>query len=72
MRKAADNKDMTRAGLLNAVRSLESVDYEGMLPQGAGSPDDGVFRQSLIYKPDGAQGRRPAETHRHADRIGSS
>ncbi|TWP52289.1 ABC transporter substrate-binding protein [Lentzea tibetensis] len=58
LQKAADNKDLTRAGLLNAVRQLDSVDYEGMLPSGAGkqtgSPNDHVFRQSLIYKPDDA------------------
>jgi hypothetical protein len=56
--KAAENKDLTRAGLLAAVNSLTSVDYEGMLPQGAGnysgSPDDAVFRQSVINKPDEA------------------
>ncbi|MBY8854021.1 hypothetical protein K7G98_39655, partial [Saccharothrix sp. MB29] len=32
LQKAAENKDLTRAGVLNAVRQLESVDYEGMLP----------------------------------------
>ena len=56
--KAAENKDLTRAGLLAAVKSLTSVDYEGMLPQGAGnysgSPNDRVFRQSEVNKPDNA------------------
>ena len=56
--KAAENKDLTRAGLLAAVKSLTSVDYEGMLPAGAGNysgkPNDTVFRQSLISKPDPA------------------
>ncbi|HEX8865081.1 MAG TPA: hypothetical protein VF821_05435, partial [Lentzea sp.] len=56
--KAAANKDLTRAGLLAAVRQLTSVDYEGMLPSGAGnfsaSAQDAVFRQSLIYRPDDA------------------
>ncbi|HEV2782927.1 MAG TPA: ABC transporter substrate-binding protein [Actinophytocola sp.] len=54
--KAAENKDLTRQGLLNAVKSLTSVDYEGMLPSGAGNyngePNDTVFRQSQIAKPD--------------------
>ena len=56
--KAAANKDLTRAGLLTAVRQLTSVDYEGMLPSGAGnfsaSAQDALFRQSLIYRPDDA------------------
>ncbi|MFL6144573.1 MAG: ABC transporter substrate-binding protein [Labedaea sp.] len=56
--KAAENKDLTRAGLLKAVKSLKEVDYEGMLPKGAGnyngSPNDTVFRQSQIAKPDAA------------------
>ena len=34
LEKAAENKDLTRAGLLAAVKSLTSVDYEGMLPAG--------------------------------------
>lgn len=54
--KAAENKDLTRAGLLAAVKSLDTVDYEGMLPSGAGNysgdSNDAVFRQSLISKPD--------------------
>ncbi|HET9141812.1 ABC transporter substrate-binding protein [Actinophytocola sp.] len=56
--KAAENKDLTRAGLLAAVKSLKEVDYEGMLPEGAGNysgaPNDTVFRQSEIAKPDDA------------------
>lgn len=56
--KAAENKDLTRAGLLAAVKSLTKVDYEGMLPDGAGNysgkPNDTVFRQSEIAKPDDA------------------
>ena len=54
--KAAENKDLTRAGLLLAVNSLTSVDYEGMLPAGAGNysgtPNEIVVRQSRIAKPD--------------------
>jgi ABC-type branched-subunit amino acid transport system substrate-binding protein len=56
--KAAENKDLTRAGLLKAVKSLNAVDYEGMLPSGAGNysgnANDTVFRQSQIAKPDDA------------------
>ncbi|MEU4769196.1 ABC transporter substrate-binding protein [Actinosynnema sp. NPDC023794] len=56
LEKAASNKDLTRAGVLAAVRQLNSVDYEGMLPQGAGNfagnSNDATFRQTLIYKPD--------------------
>ncbi|HEV8561275.1 MAG TPA: ABC transporter substrate-binding protein [Actinophytocola sp.] len=56
--KAAENKDLTRAGLLKAVKSLTSVDYEGMLPSGAGNyagdPDKAAVRQSQIAKPDDA------------------
>jgi ABC-type branched-subunit amino acid transport system substrate-binding protein len=54
--KAAENKDLTRAGLLAAVNSLTSVDYEGMLPAGAGNysgtPNEIAVRQSRIAKPD--------------------
>jgi ABC-type branched-subunit amino acid transport system substrate-binding protein len=56
LQKAADNKDLTRAGLLAAVKSLNSVDYEGMLPSDAGNyaagPNDGAVRVTAIYKPD--------------------
>ena len=59
---AAENGDLTRAGLVEAVQTLESVDYEGMLPEGsgnfAGEPNDAVVRSSLISQPsaDGAAG----------------
>ncbi|NUT52260.1 MAG: ABC transporter substrate-binding protein [Saccharothrix sp.] len=56
LEKAAANKDLTRAGVLAAVRQLNSVDYEGMLPDGAGNfagnANDAAFRQTLIYEPD--------------------
>lgn len=58
LEKAAENKDLTRAGVLAAVKSLTSVDYEGMLPEGAGNysgtPNDNAFRQSEVHKPDKA------------------
>lgn len=62
LEKAAENKDLTRAGLLAAVKSLTSVDYEGMLPEGSGnysgSPNEQVVRQSRIAKPDQASPSR--------------
>ncbi|WP_107705378.1 ABC transporter substrate-binding protein [Nocardioides allogilvus] len=48
--------DKSREGLLEAVSELETVDYEGMLPEEAGNfvgePNDTVFRQSVISKVD--------------------
>jgi ABC-type branched-subunit amino acid transport system substrate-binding protein len=56
LQNAVDNKDLTRDGLLKAVKELDSVDYEGMLPSGAGnykaSPSEAVVKESLISKPD--------------------
>lgn len=53
---AVESGDLTRAGMVAAVQSLESVDYEGMLPEGAGNyagePNEAMFRQSLISQPD--------------------
>ncbi|WP_117208989.1 ABC transporter substrate-binding protein [Allorhizocola rhizosphaerae] len=57
LQKATANKDLTRAGLLAAVKSLDSVDYEGMLPTGAGNFKAGATGQvkvTAIYKPDKA------------------
>ena len=55
LEKATENKDLTRAGLLAAVKSLTSVDYEGMLPEGAGNysadPDEAVVRQIEVHSP---------------------
>jgi ABC-type branched-subunit amino acid transport system substrate-binding protein len=48
--------DITRKGLLAAVKTLKSIDYEGMLPPEAGDyaddPNTAVFRQTLINKVD--------------------
>ncbi|MDP9405172.1 MAG: ABC transporter substrate-binding protein [Actinomycetota bacterium] len=56
LQAAAESGDLTREGLLNAVRSLESVDYQGMLPEEAGrfagEPNETVFRQIIVSKPD--------------------
>ncbi len=58
LEKAVADGDLTRAGLLKAVKSLPKVDYEGMLPDGAGNyaagPNDGAVRVTAIYKPDQA------------------
>jgi ABC-type branched-subunit amino acid transport system substrate-binding protein len=51
---AAKSGDLTRAGLVRAVRGLRSVDYEGMLPAGAGDFAAGRGaggNQSLILSP---------------------
>jgi ABC-type branched-subunit amino acid transport system substrate-binding protein len=48
--------DEDRAGLLEAVQSLETIDYEGMLPEEAGNrsgePDENIFRASVLSKVD--------------------
>jgi ABC-type branched-subunit amino acid transport system substrate-binding protein len=48
--------DKDRGGLLEAVQSLETIDYEGMLPEEAGNrtgePDDTIFRESVLSKVD--------------------
>jgi ABC-type branched-subunit amino acid transport system substrate-binding protein len=57
LEKAAENKDLTREGVLNAVKQLNEVDYEGMLPSGAGNfaaGVDGQVKVTAIYKPDDA------------------
>jgi ABC-type branched-subunit amino acid transport system substrate-binding protein len=55
LEKAAANKDLSRAGLVAAVKQLTSVDYEGMLPDGNGNfaaGVDGISRVSQISKVD--------------------
>lgn len=58
LENAVEKGDLTRAGLAKAAKELSSVDYEGMLPQGAGNyaggANDGAFRMTAIYKPDAA------------------
>ena len=52
---AAENGDLTRAGVAAAAKALTSVDYEGMLPTGAGNYAGGAAGQvkaSIISKPD--------------------
>jgi ABC-type branched-subunit amino acid transport system substrate-binding protein len=57
--RAAKDGDLTRAGLLKAAKSLTSVDYEGMLPQGAGNyaaGPSGQVKQSVIANPAAGNG----------------
>jgi ABC-type branched-subunit amino acid transport system substrate-binding protein len=58
LEQAFKDGDLTRAGVFKAAAELEKVDYEGMLPDEAGrfaaEPSDGVFRKSVISKPDPA------------------
>ena len=54
---AFDRGDLTRAGLRAALEDLDEVDYEGMLPGGAGhfageDPDDQAVRESLVLQVD--------------------
>lgn len=50
LRQAADNGDMTRAGVLNAGSEVE-VDFQGLSPdqQWFGTPNDFVVRDSYFY-----------------------
>jgi ABC-type branched-subunit amino acid transport system substrate-binding protein len=58
LEKAVAGGSLTRESLLAAAKSLTSVDYEGMLPSGAGNyaggADGGQMRASAIYRPDAA------------------
>ena len=52
---ALANGDLTRSGVREAAMSLTTVDYEGMLPEGAGNYAGGPeaqLRQSLVASPD--------------------
>jgi ABC-type branched-subunit amino acid transport system substrate-binding protein len=53
---AAANGNLTREGLVQTASELETIDYEGMLPEEAGrftgDPNETVFRQHLIVQPD--------------------
>jgi ABC-type branched-subunit amino acid transport system substrate-binding protein len=58
LESAFENGDLTRAGVVQAATDLETVDYEGMLPEDAGAfagePNETVFRQIVINEPDQA------------------
>jgi len=53
---AAEAGDLTRQGLLEAASNLENVDYQGMLPEGAGNyaaePNEGAVRANVFQQPD--------------------
>lgn len=55
---AAEAGDLTREGLLEAVTALEEVDYQGMLPEGAGNygaePNEAAVRGTVFSRPDAA------------------
>jgi len=55
LQAAAESGDLTREGLLAAAQSLETVDYEGMLPEEAGnfagSPDEQAYRGTVFSEP---------------------
>jgi hypothetical protein len=55
---AAENGDLTRAGLREAAENLEEVDYEGLLPEGsgnyAGGPNEAASRATYISSIDPA------------------
>lgn len=54
--KAIGNGDLTRAGMAAAVKQLDDVSYEGMLPNASysGTPNDVAPRQSIINQVDAA------------------
>ncbi len=55
LEQAAENGDLTRAGLREAISQITEVDYEGMLPEGAGNlsgdPNGSAVRISSIGTP---------------------
>ena len=55
--KAADNKDLTRAGVVKAAFELEKVDFKGLAPPQSwkGNPNDYIVRESYMFKPTLAQ-----------------
>ncbi|MFI9558202.1 ABC transporter substrate-binding protein [Nonomuraea endophytica] len=56
LEKMVASGDISRKGLLAAVKTLSTVDYEGMLPPEAGNfsgdPNTATFRQTLVNKLD--------------------
>jgi ABC-type branched-subunit amino acid transport system substrate-binding protein len=56
LRQAAENGDMTRAGIKAAALSLEGIDFQGLAPPQsyAGEPNDYVTREIAMFKPDKA------------------
>lgn len=54
LRAAYDSGDMTRAGVLAAGKSLETVNFDGIAPDEAyaGADNDRIQRKGYIFKPD--------------------
>jgi hypothetical protein len=54
LRQAYANGDMTRQGVLDAAKSLETVDFEGIAPAESytGADNDRLQRAGYIYAPD--------------------
>jgi ABC-type branched-subunit amino acid transport system substrate-binding protein len=54
LQAAYDAGDLTQAGVLNAAKSLEDVDFNGLAPNEAyvGEANDQLQRSSLIFQPD--------------------
>jgi len=56
---AAENGDLTRAGLFEAAAGLSKVDYEGALPEGsgnyAGGPNESLVRGIVFQMPNAEQ-----------------
>jgi ABC-type branched-subunit amino acid transport system substrate-binding protein len=53
LRKAADDKDMTRAGVVKAAFELDKVDFKGLAPAQSwkGDPNQYIVRESYMFKP---------------------
>jgi ABC-type branched-subunit amino acid transport system substrate-binding protein len=53
LRKAADNGDMTRAGVTQAAFEVDDIDFGGLAPAQSwqGEPNDYIVRESYIFKP---------------------
>lgn len=56
LEKAVENDDLTREGIVEAAAELETVDSEGMLPEGtgnyAGDPNESAVRTTQLNKVD--------------------
>lgn len=53
LRQAAENGDLTRAGIREAALSIPEIDFGGLQPTQtyAGEPNEYVLRESAIFKP---------------------
>lgn len=59
LQKAARRGELTRPGVLKALKQLNTVDYEGMLPADAGNFTGDIstvaFNRSLVLRPDSGE-----------------